>query len=151
MLGLFFILEKNTSIVFSQGTLEIIISMLCSQVKHQYRIVTSPTSLRVRNKPAPSLLDGVEKDSSSVERNGIKIITKAQVDAELEMMKSMSAEEAAAIAAQAIAQAEAAIAEAEAAAKEAEKAEAEAEASQCFADATAAALMDGFYRSVRVW
>lgn len=94
---------------------------------------------------------GVQKDSSDVERKGIKVITRAQIDADLDRIMNMSAEEAAAVAAQAVAEAEAAIAEAEAAAKEAEEAEAEAEASQCFAEATEAALKTGNYRSVRVW
>lgn len=95
------------------------------------------------------LLEGVQKDSSKVEKNGIKIVTKAQIDAELEKMRNMTPEEAAAAAAQAVAEAEAAIAEAEMAAREADEAEAEAEAARCFAEAAQKALKCN--RAVRVW
>lgn len=74
------------------------------------------------------------------EKNGTRILTKAQIDAELEKMRNMNAQEAAAAAAQAVAEAEAAIAEAEWAAREAEEAEAEAEAARCFAEAATKAL-----------
>ncbi|KAI3462680.1 hypothetical protein Pfo_019343 [Paulownia fortunei] len=110
------------------------------KVKHQYRIAPRAISLDVGKHPSLLLANGAKKDLSEAQRNGIVILTKAQIDAELEKMKSMSAEEAAAAAAQAVAEAEAAIAEAEAAAVEAEEAEAEAEAAHCFADAAQKAL-----------
>lgn len=83
-----------------------------------------------------------------IEKNEIRIRTKAQIDVELEQMKSMTAEEAAAAAAQAVADAEAAIAEAERAARIAEAAEAEAEAAQCFHEVTLKALQ---HQTIPVW
>ncbi|CAK9148400.1 unnamed protein product [Ilex paraguariensis] len=109
------------------------------KVKHQYRIAPRLTSFDVRRDSSPPQ-EGKQKDSPKVETNKIKILTKAQIDAELEMMRNMTAEEAAAVAAQAVAEAEAAIAEAEEAAREAEEAEAEAEVAKCFAEAATKAL-----------
>ncbi|RRT74327.1 hypothetical protein B296_00032474, partial [Ensete ventricosum] len=77
------------------------------------------------------LLEGRQKEP----RVDIKPLSKSQVDSELTRMRNMTAQEAAAFAAQAVAEAEAAIAEAEQAAKEAEVAEADAEAAQAFAEA----------------
>ncbi|XAR51374.1 hypothetical protein NMG60_11005986 [Bertholletia excelsa] len=109
------------------------------KVKHHYRIAPAP-KLDAKKDSTQILPEGKQKNSSKVEKNEIKILTKSQIDAELEKMKSMSAHEAAAAAARAVAEAEAAIAEAEAAAREAEKAEAEAEAAQLFAEAAMKAL-----------
>lgn len=64
-----------------------------------------------------------------------KYPTKSEIDLEIEKVRSMSAQEAAAYAARAVADAEAAIAEAEEAAKEAEAAEADAAAAEAFAEA----------------
>lgn len=70
-----------------------------------------------------------------VDKDETNIPTKSQIDYELAKIRSMTAQEAAAVAARAVAEAEAAIAEAEEAAKEAEAAEADAEAAQAFAEA----------------
>lgn len=81
-------------------------------------------------------LEGRHKGSSpKVDKDEINVPTKAQIDLELQKMRSMTPQEAAAAAAQAVAEAEAAIAEAEEAAREAEAAEADAEAAQAFAEA----------------
>ncbi|XP_059282815.1 telomere repeat-binding factor 1-like [Lycium ferocissimum] len=109
------------------------------KVKHQYRIAPSRVSSDAKGGPL-SLLMGRKHDSSMVEKNEISIQTKAQVDADLEQMKSMSEEEAAAAAAQFVAEAEVAIAEAERAARIAEEYEKEAEAAQCFAEVAMKAL-----------
>ena len=93
-------------------------------------------------------MEGKQKNSPKVDKNEIKILSKSQIDAELEKMKGMTAQEAAAAAALAVAEAEAAIAEAEEAAREAEKAEAEAEAAQLFAEAAMKALK---CRTVCTW
>lgn len=109
------------------------------KVKNQYRI--APKLISFSAVKEPLLISANEaKDPSEMKSNGIHPLTKAEIDAELEKMKSMSAAEAAAVAAKAVAEAEAAIAEAEAAAREAEEAEAEAEAARCFADAAQKAL-----------
>ncbi|CAL5366683.1 unnamed protein product [Camellia sinensis] len=110
------------------------------KVKHQYRIAPTSKHSDVKKDSSPSLLDGKQKNILKVEKNEIKIPTKSQIDAELEKMKTMTAHEAAAAAAQAVAEAEAAIAEAEEAAREAEQAEAEAEAAQLFAEEAMKAL-----------
>nr|XP_016450214.1 PREDICTED: single myb histone 6-like isoform X1 [Nicotiana tabacum] len=117
------------------------------KAKHQYRISPGRVSSDARGNDFPLLLEGKQKDSPKLENNGVGILTKAQIDAELAQMMSMSAEEAAAAATQAVAEAEAATAEAERAARDAEKAEAEAEAAQCFAEAALKALNP---RTVRV-
>ncbi|XP_027075218.2 single myb histone 1-like isoform X3 [Coffea arabica] len=118
------------------------------KVKHQYRIAPTSATIDLGIDPPPLLLEVVQKDSSNGEKKGTKVLTKAQIDAELERLRSMTAAEAAAAAAQAVAEAEAAIAEAEVAAREAEEAEAEAEAAQCFAEAALKALK---CRTVLVW
>ncbi|XP_016506260.2 single myb histone 6 isoform X3 [Nicotiana tabacum] len=117
------------------------------KVRHQYRIAPSRLSSGTKGGHLPFLMDGKE-DSTMIEKNEIRIRTKAQVDVELEQMKSMTAEEAAAAAAQAVADAEAAIAEAERAARIAEAAEAEAEAKQCFHEVTLKALQ---HQTIPVW
>lgn len=70
-----------------------------------------------------------------VDQDDIDVITRSEIDMELAKMRSMSAEEAAAVAAQAVAEAETAMAEAEEAAKDAEAAEADADAAHVFAEA----------------
>jgi transcription factor MYB, plant len=81
------------------------------------------------------LLEDVQKESFKVQSDDSKILTRAQVDAELSRMATMTAEEAEAAAACAVAEAEAILAEAEEAAREAEAAEADARAAQAFAEA----------------
>ncbi|KAI8534800.1 hypothetical protein RHMOL_Rhmol10G0125100 [Rhododendron molle] len=110
------------------------------KIKHQYRIAPPSTLSNVKKDSPLLFLEGKHKSSSKVEKDGIQILTKSQIDAELEKMKGMTAQEAAVAAAQAVAEAEAAIAEAEEAAREAEKAEADAEAAQLFAEAAIKAL-----------
>ncbi|XP_016558884.2 telomere repeat-binding factor 1 isoform X2 [Capsicum annuum] len=116
------------------------------EVKHYYRIAPSRVSSDAKGGSFSSLMGG-KLDSTVVEKNETRILTKAQIDADLEQMKSMSAEEAAAAAAQAVAEAEAAIAEAERAARIAEECEAEAEAAQCFAEVASKALQ---HQTIRV-
>ncbi|XP_031115057.1 telomere repeat-binding factor 1-like [Ipomoea triloba] len=113
------------------------------KVKHQYRIPPSRVQLSINVKVEPSTfpLGGKQMHYLKPEKNATRILTKAQIDAELEKMKNMTAQEAAAAAAQAVAEAEAAIADAEQAAREAEEAEAEAEAAQSLAEATSKALI----------
>ncbi|XP_047311000.1 telomere repeat-binding factor 1-like [Impatiens glandulifera] len=115
------------------------------KVKHHYRIAPSPGLFHARKGDSSSSLQHVEahKQQASppkIDMSEIKILTKSQVDTELESMRNMSAQQAALVAARAVADAEAAIAVAEAAANEAEKAEADAEAAQVFAEATMKAL-----------
>jgi transcription factor MYB, plant len=69
------------------------------------------------------------------ENNNAKRLTKHQVTAELEKMKGMTKEDAAAFAAKAVVEAEVAIAEAEEATRVAEAAENDAEAAKAFLDA----------------
>ncbi len=78
----------------------------------------------------------------NIENNNVRQLSKPQVDAELDKMKSMSKEEAAAFAARAVAEAEAAIAEAEEAARAAEAAEAEADAAKAFLDAVVTTMQN---------
>ncbi|KAG6394264.1 hypothetical protein SASPL_144847 [Salvia splendens] len=110
------------------------------KVKNQYRIAPKLLSFSAGEEPKLLLEYGAKKNHFQAEGSGVVLLNKAEIDAELEKMRSMSPEEAAAAAAIAVAEAEAAIAEAEAAAREAEEAEAEAEAAQCFADAAQKAL-----------
>lgn len=99
-------------------------------MKRKYRI--APTSAFSEEKSSKFLLlEGRQKEP----RVDIKSLSKSQVDSELTRMRNMTAQEAAAFAAQAVAEAEAAMAEAEQAAREAEVAEADAEAAQAFAEA----------------
>ncbi|KAK9726110.1 hypothetical protein RND81_05G191000 [Saponaria officinalis] len=108
------------------------------KVKHKYRITTNlPSSEPARRSPSDN---SKLMDRPKSQRKELKIFTRPQVDEDLEKMKSMSAQAAAAAAAQAVAEAEAAIAEAEKAAREAEAAEAEAEAARAFAEAAMKAL-----------
>ncbi|KAG0469801.1 hypothetical protein HPP92_016501 [Vanilla planifolia] len=98
------------------------------KVKRKYRIAP----------PSPAIAEGRKSKASYSEAKRSedeKCMAKLQIDAELERMRNMSAQEAAAAAAQAIAEAEKAIAEAEEATQEAEAAEADAEAAQAFAEA----------------
>ncbi|XP_074275064.1 single myb histone 1-like [Silene latifolia] len=107
------------------------------KVKHKYRISTSvPASEPGARSPS----DSKPMDRPRSQRKELKLCTRPEVVADLEKMKCMSAQEAAAAAAQAVAQAEAAIAEAEKAAREAEAAEAEADAARAFAEAAMKAL-----------
>ncbi|KAK2996460.1 hypothetical protein RJ639_024929 [Escallonia herrerae] len=110
------------------------------KVKHQYRIAPSLPSFATKKDSSLLLLEGKPKVSTIVEMNGTKVLTKAQIDAELEKMRRMTAQEAAAAAAQAVAEAEAAISDAEVAAREAEDAERDAEVAQAFAEAAMKAL-----------
>ncbi|WMV14871.1 hypothetical protein MTR67_008256 [Solanum verrucosum] len=117
------------------------------KVKHHYGIAPSRASSDGKGGPFSSLMGG-KLDSTMVEKNETRLLTKAQIDADLEQMKSMSAEEAAAAAAQAVAEAEVAIADAEQAARIAEEFEAEAEAAQCFAEVASKALQ---HQTILVW
>ena len=81
------------------------------------------------------LSDGRQRVPAKFDKDEANVLTKSQIDIELAKMKSMTAQEAAIVAARAVAEAEAAMAEAEEAAREAEAAEADAEAAQAFADA----------------
>ncbi|XP_050367066.1 LOW QUALITY PROTEIN: telomere repeat-binding factor 2 [Argentina anserina] len=110
------------------------------KVKHRYRIPQSSANSEKRRSSSTLLSEGKQKDSTRVDKKVLSILSKSQVDAELTMIRSMTAQEAAAAAAQAVAEAEAAIAAAEEAAREAEAAEAEAEAAQVFAKAAVKAL-----------
>ncbi|CAN1284952.1 Single myb histone 6 [Linum perenne] len=104
------------------------------KVKRKYRI--APTSFTNRKRSASMLLlDGRQRVFQRAEREEFNMPTKAQLDVELSKMRTMSAQEAEAVAARAVAEAENAIAEAEEAAREAEAAEADAEAAQAFAEA----------------
>ncbi|KAL6961339.1 hypothetical protein U1Q18_039108 [Sarracenia purpurea var. burkii] len=76
------------------------------KVKHQYRIAPTSTLLDRKKVSSSLLLEGKQKNTSKVEKNEIKILTKSQIDAELEKMKGMTAHEAAAAAGQAVAEAE---------------------------------------------
>lgn len=112
------------------------------QTKRKYRIA-SANAVISEKKPSPSMLrsEGRQKGSSTptssrmVDKDEIVVSSKGQIDLELQKMRSMTPQEAAAVAAQAVAEAEAAIAEAEEAVREAEAAEADAEAAQAFAEA----------------
>lgn len=107
------------------------------KTKRKYRIASANASSSDKKRVSTMLrLEGKQKASSpKVDKDEISVPTKAQIDLELQKMKSMTPQEAAAAAAQAVAEAEAAMAEAEEAAREAEAAEADAEAAQAFAEA----------------
>ncbi|XP_073151677.1 single myb histone 1-like [Henckelia pumila] len=117
------------------------------KVKNLYRITPKSTSSELGKDTPSTLPNGTKNTLSEADKRGAHFLTKAQIDAELEKMKSMTAEEAAVAAARAVAEAEAAIAEAELAAREAEEAEAEAEAARCFADAAVKTLS---YKTIQV-
>ncbi|GAB2252300.1 hypothetical protein Droror1_Dr00005147 [Drosera rotundifolia] len=98
---------------------------------NRYRITPNLASIDVeRNVPDCTQGDGLKSG-----KHETKIFIKPQVEAELQMMREMTPQQAAAYAAQAVAEAEIAIAASEAAAHDAEAAEAEAEALKVFADA----------------
>jgi myb proto-oncogene protein len=99
------------------------------KVNQKYRIAPSSPSLGGKSTqlyPVEEMMNGV---------NNVKQLTMPQVDSELEQMRGMTKEEAAAFAAKAVAEAEIAIAEAEEAVRVAEAAEAEAEAAKAFLEA----------------
>ncbi|PAN29966.1 hypothetical protein PAHAL_5G262300 [Panicum hallii] len=105
------------------------------KVNQKYRIAPS----------SPSLGGISTKVYAAEEMNGennAKQLTKPQVDAELEKMKGMTKEEAAAFAAKAVAEAEVAIAEAEEAARIAEAAENDAETAKAFLEAVTLSMRD---------
>ncbi|KAK6945972.1 SANT/Myb domain [Dillenia turbinata] len=106
------------------------------KAKQKYRIPSSVPEKQRNSMPLPEERPRVDL---RVERDEFSI-RKSQVDLELAKMRSMTAEEAAKVAALAVSEAEAAIAEAEEAEREAEAAEAEAEAAQAFADAAVKTL-----------
>jgi transcription factor MYB, plant len=103
-------------------------------MNRKYRIAPSSPYSEGRS-PKMLLLEDVQREPFKGGSVDIKTLTRAQVDAELAGMATMTAEEAAAAAARAVAEAEAIMAEAEAAAREAEVAEADAQAAQAFAEA----------------
>lgn len=105
------------------------------KVKRKYRIAPTPAYPDRRRNSSMLLSDARQRFSMKIDKDEANVITKSQIDLELAKIRSMTAQEAAAVAARAVAEAEAAIAEAEEAAKEAEAAEADAEAAQAFADA----------------
>ncbi|KAF5786832.1 putative transcription factor MYB-HB-like family [Helianthus annuus] len=108
------------------------------KTKRKYRIASANAVADNKKVPTMLRLEGKQKGSSStprVDKEEIIVPTKSQIDLELQKMRSMTPQEAAAAAAQAVAEAEAAMAEAEEAAREAEAAEADAEAAQAFAEA----------------
>lgn len=106
------------------------------KTKRKYRIASANALSDKKKIPTMLRLEGRQKvGSPKVDKDEISVPTKAQIDLELQKMRSMTPQEAAAAAAQAVAEAEAAIAEAEEAAREAEAAEADAEAAQAFAEA----------------
>lgn len=104
-----------------------------TKVKHRYRLPKSCSYLGVDKNPS-SLLPEVKQECAT------KILTKADIDAELERMWKMTPQQAAAMAVKAVAEAEAAISEAEKAARDAEAAEADAELAKVFAAAAMRAL-----------
>ncbi|KAI3808516.1 hypothetical protein L1987_24467 [Smallanthus sonchifolius] len=103
------------------------------KVNHRYRIAPS-SNLDLKKNQSPLHL---EVNQESCPMSTIKILTKAEIDAELEKMRSMTPQQAAAMAVKAVAEAEAAILEAERAAREAETAEADAKLAKVFAAAAA--------------
>ncbi|RRT78614.1 hypothetical protein BHE74_00028813, partial [Ensete ventricosum] len=104
------------------------------KVKRRYRI--APTSAFQKGKSSNiSIYEGRQREPSGSVVDDLTPLLRSQVDVELARMRNMTAQEAAAAAAQAVTEAEAAMAQAEEAAKEAEAAEADAEAAQAFAEA----------------
>ncbi|XP_024629648.1 telomere repeat-binding factor 1 [Medicago truncatula] len=119
------------------------------KVKHRYMIAPTQAYSDRGGYPPMLLLEGRQKASIKSDRDGGNIPTKsdidyqkrkAEIDLELEKLKSMSLQEVIACAAQAVAEAEAAMAEAEEATKEAEAAEAEADAAAAIAKAAEKSL-----------
>ncbi|KAI7727097.1 hypothetical protein M8C21_021032, partial [Ambrosia artemisiifolia] len=103
------------------------------KIHHRYRIAPTPNS-DLNNNSSPLRLEVTQECSPM---STTKILTKADIDAELEKMRCMTPQQAAAMAVKAVAEAEAAIAEAEKAAREAENAEADANLAKVFAAAAA--------------
>lgn len=101
------------------------------QGRHRYKITHSCSYRGLEKNPPLLLLEANQENRPSA----AKILTKAEIDAELEKMLSMTPQQAAAIATKAVAEAEAAIKEAEQATREAEAAEADAELAKVFAAA----------------
>ncbi|XP_006644322.1 single myb histone 2-like isoform X1 [Oryza brachyantha] len=106
------------------------------KVNQKYRIAPSSNSSGGKNMKLFST------GEMNIENSNVGQLSQPQVDAELDKMKNMSKEEAAAFAARAVAEAETAIAEAEAAARAAEAAEAEADAAKAFLDAVALTMQN---------
>ncbi|KAL9267429.1 Telomere repeat-binding factor 1-like protein, partial [Drosera capensis] len=105
------------------------------KVKGHYRIPPMALSSD-KQKQNPMITQATRQlTTSKMERTPVPILTRSQIDLELEKMRNMTAQEAAAAAARAVAEAEKAIAEAEEAAREAEAAEADAVTAQEFAKA----------------
>ncbi|GAB2225300.1 hypothetical protein Droror1_Dr00006092 [Drosera rotundifolia] len=105
------------------------------KVKGHYRIPPMALSSD-KQKQNPMITQAMRQlPTPKMERAPAPILTRSQIDLELEKMRNMTAQEAAAAAARAVAEAEKAIAEAEEAAREAEAAEADAETAQEFAKA----------------
>lgn len=110
------------------------------KVKRKYRIAPSPAFSDRRRTSSMLLSEGRQRVLPKFEKDDAHMLTKSMIDLELEKMRTMTPQEAAAAAAQAVAEAEAAIAEAEEAAREAEEAEADAEVAQAFAAAAVKTL-----------
>ncbi|KAJ6842980.1 single myb histone 6-like [Iris pallida] len=111
------------------------------KVKRKYRI--APSSPFSEGRSSKVLLpEERQRESTRGDRGDFKSLTKYQTDAELARMRNMTAQEAAAAAAQAVAEAEIAMAEAEEATREAEAAEAEYEEAQAFAEAAKLTLVN---------
>ncbi|BAF05356.1 single myb histone 2 [Oryza sativa Japonica Group] len=106
------------------------------KVNQKYRIAPSSNSSGGKS------IKVYSTGEMNIENNNVRQLSKPQVDAELDKMKSMSKEEAASFAARAVAEAEAAIAEAEEAARAAEAAEAEADAAKAFLDAVVTTMQN---------
>ncbi|XP_019248276.1 PREDICTED: telomere repeat-binding factor 1-like isoform X1 [Nicotiana attenuata] len=112
------------------------------KMKRKYKVAPKLTfSDRRRNLPLPQL-DSSQRICSKVDQDDINMLTRSQIDLDLEKMRNMSPQEAAAAAAQAVAEADTAIAEAAEAARKAEAAAAEAEAAQAFAEAAMKTLQE---------
>ncbi|KAJ6754857.1 SINGLE MYB HISTONE 4 [Salix purpurea] len=110
------------------------------KVKRKYK--TAPTSVYAeRRRVSPLILEGRQRISPKIERDGFNMLTMSQIDLDLGRMRTMTAEQVTEVAARAVAEAEAAIAVAEEATREAETAEAEAEAAQAFAKAARKTLI----------
>ncbi|KAJ0250310.1 SANT/Myb domain-containing protein [Hirschfeldia incana] len=122
------------------------------KVKRKYRIPKS-TPLYSHKRKHLGTSSGNQRSlslsSPKTDGDEVSIEANAQIDPELERMKTMNLQEAAAIAAQAVAEAEAAMAAAAEAAKDAELAEAEAEVAQAFAE-EALKTLKGRYNHCKV-
>nr|QSD99606.1 MYB family transcription factor [Melilotus albus] len=105
------------------------------KVNRRYRIAPTPVYSDRGRHPPMLLMEGRQKASMKFDRDEINNPMKYDLDLELEKIRSMSAQEAAAYAARALAEAEALMVEAEEATKEAEAAEAEADAEEAWVEA----------------